>query len=74
MNKTNFLKEFHALQQQCGTWDNHHLMTFLAAMEGWIEDMEGYYINTHQLDKLKRLEQFDWDILQDMLIAATMYE
>lgn len=74
MEKIEFLKDFHALQQHCDHWDNHSLATFLSAMEGWIEDMEGYYVNAQQMDKLERLAQFDWDILKDILCAATVYE
>ncbi len=51
-------------------WKNVDLASFLEAMAGWIQDMEGYYQNTGQ--KLSELSP--WKIVSDVLMAARMYE
>ena len=51
-------------------WTNADLASFLEAMAGWIQDMEGYYQNSGQ--RLSELSP--WKIVADVLMAARMYE
>ena len=52
------------------SWQNVNLESFLEAMSGWIEDMEGYYRNAG--------ESFDgtpsWSMVAEILLAAKSYE
>ena len=51
-------------------WENITLEDYLEAMEAWIDDMEGYYLNTNQpLPK-----EPSWKTIADILIASSMYE
>jgi hypothetical protein len=59
-----------AVESKNGTWENNDLPRYLAAMNAWVEDMEGYYINRGE----KVPDQPTWKILADILRAATMYE
>lgn len=51
-------------------WENQNLGDYLDAMAGWLEDMDGYYINKG----VPAPESPSWAILADMLIAAKVYE
>ena len=51
-------------------WENKTLKDYLEAMQSWVEDMEGYYIN-NQISLPKKIE---WKIFADILIASKMYE
>ena len=53
------------------SWENINLSDFLDALASWTEDMDGYYKNTDQVD---RLDQPDWKTFAEMLIAARIYE
>jgi hypothetical protein len=52
------------------SWQNVNLESFLEAMSGWVEDMEGYYRNAG--------EPFDgtlsWSMVAQILLAAKSYE
>ena len=51
-------------------WENITLEDYLEAMEAWINDMDGYYLNTNQpLPK-----EPSWKTIADILIASSMYE
>ncbi|MBA3238185.1 MAG: hypothetical protein H0T62_07565 [Parachlamydiaceae bacterium] len=52
------------------SWENKDLGTFLSAIAGWVEDMDGYYINQGQAVP----EEPNWQIIADMLGAAKIYE
>ena len=53
------------------SWANKDLPSFLEALSGWIEDMDGYYKNNNiNYDENNIL----WRNVADMLYAATMYE
>lgn len=57
-------------------WDNHMLEQYLSGIEGFVDDIDGYFINKNDLislDKIKNNE-LDWNIFARILIAATMYE
>ncbi|WP_288882448.1 hypothetical protein [Kosakonia cowanii] len=51
-------------------WSNRDLPSFLDALQGWVEDMEQYYINIKQEVPL----DVNWKVLYDMLMAARVYE
>jgi hypothetical protein len=51
-------------------WDNKDLPSFMEAIAGWVEDMDGYYRNTGQdFSKLSV-----WRVIADLLMAARIYE
>lgn len=51
-------------------WENGSLNRFLAAMEGWIMDMDGYYQNTGQDLPVNP----SWKTFADILFASRIYE
>jgi len=51
------------------SWENASLDRFLEALAGWVNDMDGHYIN-----KGVSPPQSDWNVLAEMLMAAKMYE
>ena len=53
------------------SWENINLSDFLDALASWTEDMDGYYKNT---DQVERLDQPDWKTFAEMLMAARIYE
>ncbi|MEI5908691.1 hypothetical protein WAK64_16710 [Bacillus spongiae] len=58
------------LQTKGNAWENITLKDYLEAMEAWVEDMDGYYLNTNQPIP----KQPSWKTIADILYAATMYE
>ena len=66
-----FLEKFSA-EAAKGSFANTSLPEFLAAMEGWIEDMDGYYTNMNQ--PFCDGETLTWRTLADILCAAAVYE
>lgn len=52
-------------------WQNMNLVDFLDALASWTEDIDGYYENTGQKE---RLDQLDWKTFAEMLMAARIYE
>lgn len=52
------------------TWENKTIESYLEAMQSWIEDMDGYYINNN----LPIPENVNWKTFSEILIAAKMYE
>jgi hypothetical protein len=51
-------------------WENTTLEQFLEALAGWIGDMEGYFQN----QGIPEPEQPDWQLVGQMLFAASIYE
>lgn len=57
-------------------WDNHTLEQYLSGIEGFVDDIDGYFINKNDLISLEKImnNELDWNILARILIAATVYE
>ena len=53
-------------------WDNKTLINYLEGIEGWVEDMEGYYKNNN-LNHVD-LVNINWRVFADILSAARIYE
>jgi hypothetical protein len=58
------------LEQNGEEWENNTLPNFLDAMGAWIEDMNGFYMNT----KTEPVNVNRWQMFADILAAATVYE
>jgi hypothetical protein len=58
------------LQTHKDKWENITLDDFLEAMEAWVNDMEGYYLNSNQPVP----KQPSWKTIADILYASSMYE
>jgi hypothetical protein len=58
------------LQTNKDEWENITLEDFLEAMEAWVNDMEGYYLNSNQPVP----KQPSWKTFADILYASSMYE
>ena len=50
-------------------WENQNLPDFLEALGGWLDDCGGYYANQRRV-----LPSNAWQIVDDALRAATIYE
>lgn len=51
-------------------WENGSLDVFLEALAAWIEDIDGYYLNKHEVIP----NMVPWRIFADALLAAKIYE
>jgi hypothetical protein len=73
-SKDDLLRFLTALRKDLVTnkedWENPTLDRYLEAMQGWIQDMDGYYSNTNQTIP----EQPTWKVFADILYAAKIYE
>lgn len=58
------------LETNGSTWSNTDLASFLSAMSGWSEDMEGFYANIGE----DPASLPPWRVLADILMAARVYE
>jgi hypothetical protein len=58
------------LKKNPQAWENRDLSSFLEALAGWIEDMDGYYEN----QKLEKPKNINWQFMTDALMAARIYE
>ncbi|MEH7300430.1 DUF7660 family protein [Neobacillus drentensis] len=58
------------LQNNRAEWENITLEDYFEAMEAWVNDMEGYYLNTNQPVP----KQPSWKTIADILYASSMYE
>lgn len=58
------------LQTNKAEWENITLEDYLEAMEAWVNDMEGFYLNTDQPVP----KQPSWKTFADILYASSMYE
>jgi len=67
-----FLKTFRGeLNKKETTWENRSLDSFLEAMEGYTEDIQGYYDN---MNLGVDADKATWENFKTILIGATMYE
>ncbi|QIO08936.1 DUF7660 family protein [Acinetobacter lanii] len=57
-------------------WGNNTLSSYLEGMEGWVDDMDGYFKNIQDYETLRRIKnnEVDWKIFASILIASSMYE
>ena len=64
-----FISEFKKNPEK---WENNTIETYLEGIEGWVEDMEGYYENNNlgHVD----LSIINWRVFADILSAARIYE
>ena len=60
----------HNLRTQPQEWENVTLADYLEAMAAWIQDAEGYYINSGQPVP----QQPSWHNFAEILLAAKRYE
>ena len=51
------------------TWSNNTLHSFVSAIAAWVDDMDGYYLNTGQPVP----DQVSWKVFADILCAARFY-
>ena len=58
------------LNQNSAEWENKTLENYLEAMQAWVEDMEGYYIN----NKIPIPQSINWKVFTDIMMAAKIYE
>ena len=58
------------LEQNAAQWENSSLNSFLSAMEGWIGDMEQYYLNRGEEPPAAP----GWKTFADILYASKSYE
>ena len=58
------------LQANKAEWENITLEDYLEAMEAWVNDMEGFYLNTNQPVP----KHPSWKNFADILYASSMYE
>jgi hypothetical protein len=59
-----------SLQQDDSKWENRTLEDYLGAMQSWMEDMDGYYLNKGG----EPPTNIRWDVFADILQAASVYE
>jgi hypothetical protein len=52
------------------TWNNRDLSSFLEALAGWTEDMDGYF----EAQRRRTPIDADWQLFTRMLAAASVYE
>lgn len=52
-------------------WENQDLLSYLEGLNGFINDMTGYYENRSQG---KNIEDLSWRTVAEILIAASVYE
>lgn len=51
-------------------WENATLEEYLEAFSGWVDDMDGYYLNVGKPTP----KELDWNLLGKMFLAARTYE
>ena len=54
---------------QGAPWPNDTLVTYLEALSGWLADSEGFYANQNRIPPGN-----GWEVVNDALRAATVYE
>ena len=65
-----FLQEMVKERESGAEWDNNDLTSFLEALSGWIQDMDGYYKNVEG----QQPEEPNWKVFADALNAAKIYD
>ncbi|QHW31917.1 hypothetical protein GZH47_14555 [Paenibacillus rhizovicinus] len=72
-SKNDFLRFLTVLRsdlvKNSNDWENPTLDKYLEAMQGWIQDMDGYYSDTDQT-----IPEQTWKVFADILYAAKIYE
>lgn len=58
------------LEANKANWENDILETYLEAFSGWVDDMEGVFLNSGE----PMPKDFDWKLLARMFLAARNYE
>lgn len=51
------------------TWENQDIVSLFSAMSSWVEDMDGYYINTGQEFR----EDQPWKTFADIVCGGIVY-
>ncbi|MED4229384.1 hypothetical protein [Neobacillus cucumis] len=73
-SRADLIKFIHHLRMDLQTnkdeWENITLEDFLEAMDAWVNDIEGYYVNSNQSVP----KQPSWKTIADILYASSMYE
>jgi hypothetical protein len=73
-SREDLVRFIHALRQDFldnpDTWENDTLQRCLDALAAWINDMDGYFQNRDEPIP----SQPSWQLIGQMLIAASMYE
>lgn len=59
-----------SLEQAPQEWENRDLSSYLEALAGWLDDMEGYYKNRGE----RVPSTPDWKFVAELLTAASVYE
>ena len=76
--KEDFLKLLAILidDLKSNVWDNNTLESYLSGVEGWVDDMDGYFANIKDDKTLEKLNnnELDWKILAHIFVASTVYE
>ena len=69
-----FIKFVHGLldefQNNRAGWQNDTVDSYLGALAGWVEDMDGAYMNRGE----KMPEDIKWDVFAKALAAASVYD
>lgn len=73
-SREDFLRFLEALISELNSqdvkWENATLESYLEAMKGWAQDMDGYFEQTN----LPAPQNVDWRLFATMLRAASIYE
>jgi hypothetical protein len=64
------LYEVYARHREEWEWDNDTLDTYLEALAAWVNDMDGFFLNSGEVPP----EQPTWKLIGRILLAATHYE
>lgn len=57
-------------KQKSAEWENKTLAQFLGGLQGFTNDMDGYYQN---MGEVVDVEHITWRLAAEMLLAATVY-
>lgn len=60
-----------AADREARQWSNNSSPEFVAALGSWLEDADGFYLNT---DRALDTSKPSWQLFADMLQAARFYE
>jgi hypothetical protein len=75
MDRNSFIEFVESLLEEYRTnkeaWENSTLESFLEAMAGYTNDIQGYYDNTSQQ---VNADVASWKVFADILKGASMYE
>lgn len=57
-------------KEHTDSWENQDLSSYLEAISGWVEDMDGFYENQGK----ELPSDINWKVLADIFYAAKIYE